>query len=472
MVPTIAIVGRRNVGKSTLFNCLLEEKKAIVSKIPGTTRDRTEGICFWRGQKIKVIDTGGLDIGRDDLIEKEIRHQVETALKISDLILFLVDLKEGPLPQEEKIANELKKYRQKIILVGNKADSPKWRQKAEDSQWQKLQFGKPVPVSAVSGAGVGDLLDLVLERLKTLNSVSPFGKEEFSRLETEKPLPIAIVGRPNVGKSSLLNALLGEKRVIVTPIPHTTREPQDTEIVFQNRSLILIDTAGLRKKRVSSSKAPHHSEIINQEHLIQKGIERTLKVIEKAEIIFFLLEPVLPLPAADKKIASLIKNSKASVVILINKWDLVDKEKLDLKKYLLSLRAQLSQLDFAPIFFISVLKKTNLQKLLPLALEIEKERKKVIDQKELAKIFSRLVLRQKLNSKEKQTQPIFRRLEQTGINPPQFTLWLSPKQSVHPSFLKFLKNCLRQSLDLKATPLKIEVKQEKNKKYENYCGIG
>lgn len=438
--PTIVLIGRRNVGKSAIFNRILEEDKAIVSPIPGTTRDRTEGFFLWRGYKIKIIDTGGLDIGREDLIEQEVLNQAEEALRRSHLIFFVVDLKSGPLPQEFAIAKKLQDFKNKIILVGNKADNPEIWIKAQDPVWQKFGFGQPQPVSAVTGAGIGDLLDLALEKLKNFLPRNKKEKEKFFK--------IAIVGRPNVGKSSLLNKILGEKRVIVSPLPHTTREPQDTILEFQGEHLLLIDTAGIRKKRVNDL-------------LIRMGIEKSLKVIKQADLVFFLLEPLYPLPKEDRKIAGLLADAGVSVFVLLNKIDLLKEQEKDLNSWLEYLKNSFPQISFAFFLPISATTGKNINKLLPLALEVKKEREKKIPQKELDILLNYLVKKQKPARGKGPKYPVIYSIEQIDINPPQFVVWIGPRQSLHFSYLRFIENELRKKYTFFATPLRIWVRQKK-----------
>ncbi|MDP3244692.1 MAG: ribosome biogenesis GTPase Der [bacterium] len=452
-IPTIAIIGRRNVGKSALFNRFLEEEKAIVSDVLGTTRDRTEGYCWWRGEQIKVVDTGGLDIGEKDFLEKEILAQARYAMENADLILLLVDLKTGLLPQESMIVNKLKPYRKKIILVGNKADGTKIRAAIHDPEWLKFGFGEPMPVSAVTGAGVGDLLDEIFERIKIPHN-PPLSKgevkEDFKAADEKPPFKIAIIGRPNVGKSLLLNSILGEKRVIVSPVPHTTREPQDTEMIFQNQKIILIDTAGIRQK----NKIPSTS-------MEKKGIERSLKVINRADLIFFLLEPMEHFPHQDKDIASALNKTQASLVLVINKWDTAENNKISHDKIAASISYQMPQLAFAPIVFVSALTGLHINKLLPLALKIAEERKKMVSDEELKELLPKLILRHKPSRGKGTNHPIIRAIEQTRANPPQFTVWIGTKQSLHFSYVRFLENRLREHFGFDATPIRIWVRQEK-----------
>lgn len=455
------------MGKSALFNRLIEEEKAIVSDVLGTTRDRTEGYCLWRGEQIKVVDTGGLDIGEKDILEKEVIAQAQYAIENADLIIFLVDLKTGLLPQEISIAKKLNAWREKIILAGNKADGAKIRAATHDPQWRKLGFGEPLPVSAVTGIGVGDLLDVIFERLKILHSPPPptggsKGEEvkksspplmervRRERATEETPFRVAIVGRPNVGKSLLLNSILGEKRVIVSPVAHTTREPQDMELVFQNKKILLIDTAGIRQKNKIAAVSVE-----------KKGIERSLKVVNRADLVFFVLEPAERFEHQDREIASALSHTQASVVLVINKWDTVQNNQMSQEQIASSVSYQMPQLAFAPIVFISALTGLHVKKLLPLVLKIIEERKKKISDHELKELLPKLILRHKPSRGKGSHHPVIRAIEQSGINPPQFTVWIGRKQSLHFSYVRFLENRLRERFGFDATPIRIWVRQEK-----------
>lgn len=442
-IPSVAIVGRRNVGKSSLFNRLTEREKAIVSDIAGTTRDRTEGIGYWRGRQIRFVDTGGLDIGTQDLIDKEILKQVEFALQKSDLIFFVVDLHTGLMPQELKIIKNLQKYREKIIFVGNKADTAKMRARAEEPEWRKLKLGQPLPISAASGTGVGDLLDKIRDQFPNYFNAPP--QEEKKKT---KAIRIAIIGQPNVGKSSMLNAILGEERVIVSPIPHTTREPQDTEIIFEDQKIILVDTAGIRRKSKTSG-------------LVKKGLDRTLHSIKSVDLIFFVLNPVIPPPAEDKRIASLISETRASVVILVNKWDLMPKTENQAQNWLKRMRQELPQMHFVPIILTSALSGSHTVKLLPLAMELIAERRKVIPQEEIDALLPKLIMRHKPVRGSGTKHPVIRRFEQIANDPPRFVIWVGPKQSLHFSYVRFLENRLREHFGFQGTPIIIEVRQER-----------
>ena len=308
-IPLIALVGRTNVGKSTLFNRMLERQAAIVSDIAGTTRDRKEGICLWRGTIVKFVDTGGLDMENMDEIESNVMKQAMLAVAQADVVLMVVDMKQGPLPQERQLAEKLVKSGKPVVVAGNKAENAALIASAQDPTWRLVSLPAPIPVSALRGTGTGNLLDAIYDELKKINL-------EPAEISEIKAVRVTVVGKPNVGKSSLLNAVLGEERFIVSPIAHTTREPNDVLIEYQGREYVLIDTAGLLKT----------AKMRKQGQLIEQGAKRTEKVLSKSDVALFVVDVTEPIGTQDKMIAGMVKSAGTGVIIVANKWDLV-KEK-------------------------------------------------------------------------------------------------------------------------------------------------
>ncbi len=447
--PVIAIVGRANVGKSTLFNRLLERPKAIVSPIPGTTRDRNYGRASWRGEELILVDTGGLeDIAIGKIIAKEVKKQVDIAIKKADLIFFLVDLKDGLLPQDLKISKFLKKLAKPVILVGNKADTTALRAEAENKEWLKLNFGKPLAVSAVTGSGAGDLLDAAFATLKTLRIKKPTPSTPFAR-----PIKVAIVGKPNVGKSSLLNALLGEERVMVSEIPFTTREPQDTLFIYKDQPLLLIDTVGIRKK----AKIEPGLEKI--------GVKRSIAAIERADIVLFVTEANEPLTAQDKHLADLILEKNASLILLANKWDLIpEKKPKTINLFTDYYRRFFPYLTWAPILFISAKTGEKVKKILDLILEINQKRNKFLTPEELEKFLKTALAKHwaTIHRKKKISQrPKILGLKQIATAPPKFQIITASKETIPEAFIKFIEKEIRKYFDFLGTPIKMEKKQFK-----------
>ena len=442
-LPKVTIVGRTNTGKSTLFNCLVEEKRALTSTIPGTTRDINYGICSWRGKKIILEDTAGLDIKPQNTIEEKAVEKTKNTIKKSDLILFTVDIKTGLLPQDKELALFVKKLKKPIILACNKADSPKLRERG--AEFYKLGLGEPLFVSAANGSGTGDLLDEIVKQLRK-NKLFKRGRTK----EEKEALKIAIIGKPNVGKSSLANSILGEERVIVSDIPHTTREPQDIVVEYKNQNFILIDTAGIRRK--SKSKPG----------LEKLGISQSFKSLKKADIAVLVTEAQKLLTSQDSRLAGLLIESKKGIIIAANKWDLVEekttKTQNEFKKYFYK---HFPYLTWAPLVFVSSKTGQRVKNILDLALEIKEQQEKEITDRTLERFLKTIVKKHKPSRRRGIKHPYIYELKQTGIKPPQFTLVVNDKDNVHFSYLRFIENRLREKFGFEGTAIELKLKQRK-----------
>jgi len=443
--PIVAIIGRINVGKSTLFNRLTEEKKALVSKIPGTTRDRNYGECFWRGRNFILIDTGGLvkvesqklKVKNIISFKEKIQQQTKIAIKKADLILFVVDIQDGILSEDKQIANILRKSKKPVVLALNKADNIKLRNMANEPEFLKLGFGVPCPVSALNGIGTGDLLDEVVNKLR------PQEKQMIGK-QIDFPTKISIIGKPNVGKSSLLNAILGEERVIVSDIPFTTREPHDIFISYKNNPLLLVDTVGMRKKTKVKL------------FLEKEGFKYSLQSIKKSDIVILVIDISVKIGVQEKKLAGRLKDLEKGIIIVANKWDLIpSKNTMTIKVYTRYIQSCFPFLSWAPIIFVSAKTKQRVNKILDLILEIKKEREKNLEPKELDKFIRKLIKTQKPPTK-------ILGLAQTGIKPPQFTLNIAKKKTLFPVFyLNIIEKKLREKFGFIGTPIKIIIKKHK-----------
>lgn len=440
MLPTIAIVGRTNVGKSTFFNRLMEQKKALVSDVAGTTRTSNVGIFKWRGEKYRLIDTGGVDFIKDTL-EQEIKKQVTTALKEANLVIFLVDLKQDPLPQEKEWARALRMLKTPVILIGNKADNSKIRTQAHNPEWLELGFGEPFPISAANGSGVGDILDVIIKQIKTPKSA---GKLKLKK----SPIKISLIGRPNVGKSTLFNALIGEERVITSPIAHTTRESHDTLIIRDEKPYVFVDTAGIRKKSKISR------------GLEEGGVNQANESITNSDLTLLVLDASEPFTTQDKHLIQLITEKRKGLIIVINKWDLVKDKTSDtpviITKQLFSLFPPLS---FAPVVFVSALSHKNVQDLFSLIDKVNSNLHRNLEETELRNFMESLVFR-KLPTRGKGVRhPKIFALRQMAVQPPTFEVTIKQKTSLHESYLKFIQNNLRQAFDFEGAPIVVYVRK-------------
>ena len=453
-MPTVVIFGRTNVGKSTLFNRLIEEKKAMVSDIPGTTRDSNARVMQWNGVAFELIDTGGImnptvDVmfKKDkikvaesvDEIDSKVQKQAVVYLKAADLVLFVVDNQTGALPQDRKMITLLRKNlteeeKSKILLVANKADSLK--SMFDVNEFNRLGLGEPIAVSAVTGTGTGDLLDIVVKALK---------KRKVNKKADDKEretISVCFVGKPNVGKSSLLNSLLGYEKVIVSPIAHTTREPQNTEIIYNDKSITFVDTAGI-------SRHGHRGG------LEKYGIDKSLEALWQADVALLVLDVSEELTHQDIKLTQEIIDRGKSMIIIANKWDLVGER--DTKEYTQRIRSVLSFASWAPIQFISAKTGEKVKKIFDLVLEVNDIRHKEISDSQLSHFLSKIV-KIHLPAKGKGINPphIYE-IKQISTNPPRFTVRIGPNDSLHFSYMRFIKNQLRERFGLDALPIKIKI---------------
>lgn len=442
-LPTIAIVGRTNVGKSTLFNRLVESRRAIVSPIPSTTRTSNIAKFLWRAKEYRLIDTGGLDFEKKLPYEKEIQKQVETAFKEAQVIIFLLDLQTGLLPQERDWAKALHKLKKPVILAGNKADNLKIRQNAHDPDWLKLGFGAPWPISSLNGSGVGDLLDQVTETLKHLNTAT------LEHLNTRtQPVRVAIIGRPNVGKSTLFNALIGEERVVVSPIPFTTRESHDTLILKDNQPFLFIDTAGIRKQ----------SRI--EKGLEKMGVQQAIHSLENSDLSLLVLDVSEPFSVQDRHLAGLVGEKHKGLIIILNKWDLIkDRDEKMQQKFIDSVYYHFPFLRFAPILFVSAKTHLKVQKIFDLIVTTYQNRFKTIDEETLSEFMKKLI-RLHLPTRGKGVRhPRIYSLKQVDTAPPTFQVTIKQKTSLHESYLKFIENHLREEFGFAGTPVVVYAKK-------------
>lgn len=454
-LDAVVIIGRINVGKSTLFNRLTEKEKAIVSKTPGTTRDRNFGQVLWRGKIFNIIDSGGVNIDTlknsigqlistkkikfKDSIEQGIIKQTKQALREAKLVLFLVDGKQGLLPQDKELALVLKKLGKHVILVCNKIDSKKYLDKV--NEFYKLGLGDPRPVSATTGLGTGDLLDEIVKRLK-------IKAKKLKEVEKKDLTKVAIIGKPNVGKSSLMNKLSRQERVIVSPIPQTTREPQDIVISYKKNPILFIDTAGLRKLAK-----------IKPGSIEKTASQKVVTTIKNADIVLFVVDVSLSFERQDKFLAGLIMDSESSIIVVLNKWDKISQK--DQKKYLQYFDRTFSFMAWVPKIFVSAKTGLNVKKIFELILQAANARQIEVSENALDKFLKKLIKKHKPQAATGRTKPYLHSLKQTDVNPPQFTLLVAKGVGLKDNYIKFLAKQIREKFDFFACPIKIKVGQKK-----------
>jgi len=451
--PVVALVGRPNVGKSTLFNRLAEERLAVVDEIPGTTRDRLVAEAEWAGVPFDVVDTGGIDptqagpgrkkeplsIGSADFIEL-IRTQAEVAIQEADAVLFVTDADSGVTHADREVAQILRSYQKDrdgqpwppVFLVVNKADSEARRTQA--IQFYELGMGEPYPISALHGTGTGDLLDALVA------SFNVQGEEA-----EDDSVKIAIVGKPNVGKSSLLNRLVGEERAIVSPIPGTTRDAIDERILVGDIPVTLIDTAGIRRRG----------------HIVP-GVEkysvlRSLRAIERADVGLLLIDATTGLTAQDAHIAGFILDSWKSAVVLVNKWDAIPKDTYTMDDFTRQVRQDLNFMDYVPVLFISAKTGQRVEQVLPLALRVQEERLARLTTSELNRIMQDAQSQHSPPSHAGRSLKIYYGT-QVRSDPPTFMLYVNDPHLAHFTYLRYLENRIREAYGFLGTPIRIVLK--------------
>jgi GTP-binding protein len=453
--PIVALVGRPNVGKSTLFNRLVDERKAVTSDIPGTTRDRILADANWRGMTFTVVDTGGIEIylpsakhPMEPLSEAsvdfipQIRDQALIAIEESDVVIMLVDATQGITAADEEVAEILRRSSKPVIIAANKADNEKRR--FEALEFYGLGLGEQVyAMSALHGTGTGDLLDAVVDAFK----IAP---PDDLDLPDDESLKIAIVGRPNVGKSSLLNRLLGEERAIVSPIPGTTRDSIDTHLTWEGMPVTLIDTAGIRRRGS-----------------IEPGIEqfsviRAFKALERADVALLMLDAVEGITAQDTHIAGMVKDTSRSVVIVVNKWDAVEKDEHSTVDFTEKVRYRFDFMPYAPLLFISAKTGQRIHTVLPTAAQVQEERLTRIPTSELNKLVREAMQKHAPSSHTGRNLKIYY-ASQVRVDPPTFLFHVNEKELVHFSYERYLENQIRERYSFLGTPIRLSFRPRSRK---------
>lgn len=437
--PIVAIVGRPNVGKSTLFNALAGEKISIVKDFPGVTRDRIYADVTWLNNQFTMIDTGGIEPESKDLMLSHMRQQAEIAIDTANVIIFLVDVRQGLLDADFKVADMLRKSGKPIILVVNKVDNFN-KLMADVYEFYNLGIGEPIPISSVSKLGIGDMLDEITKH---------FNPEDLKEEEDERPR-IAIVGKPNVGKSSIINKLIGENRVIVSEIAGTTRDAIDTTVKFNKKEYIFIDTAGLRRK----------SKI--KEELERFSIIRTVTAVERADVVVLVIDAIEGVTEQDAKIAGIAHERGKGIIIAVNKWDSIEKDNKSVKEYTNKVREILSFMPYAEIIFVSALTGQRLPKLFDLIEIVIQNQTLRIQTGVLNEIMMEAVAMQQPPSDKGKRLKLFY-VTQVAVKPPTFVIFVNDKQLMHFSYTRYIENRIRDAFGFKGTSLKFIIRERKDK---------
>jgi len=434
--PLVAFVGRPNVGKSTLFNRVVGDFLAVVSDIPGTTRDRIYGDCEWRDREFTVIDTGGLVFGTGGDLLAQVRRQVELAMEEAQAIVLVVDAEQGLVPADEEVAEALRTSEKPVIVVANKADNN--RRRLEALEFYALGLGEPLPVSALHGSGVGDFLDVLVESMP-----------QVTIDEVGDALKIAVLGRPNVGKSSLVNALLGQERVIVNEAPGTTRDAVDSSLELDGERIVIIDTAGLRRRG-------------KVEGIEKYSFLRAIRAIQRADIGLLLIDTSEGLVDQDVHIAGYAVDEGKGLIVLVNKWDLVDKSVTSADEYTWRIRNALKFAPYVPIAFISALTGRNVSRVIPMTLRVRASQRERIPTARLNRLIRDAVAHHTPPTKRGKQLRIYY-ATQAEIVPPTFIFFVNDSKLVHFSYQRYLENQIRRDFSFEGTPIRLEFRGDKGR---------
>ncbi len=438
--PVVAVVGRPNVGKSTLFNALAGEKISIVKDTPGITRDRIYADVTWLDKSFTLIDTGGIEPESKDIILSQMREQAQIAIDTADVILFMVDVKQGLVDTDSRVADMLRRSGKPIVLAVNKVDSFQ-KYEADVYEFYNLGIGEPFPISSVNKLGFGELLDEV---------ISHFEQDAEQDEEEDERTKIAIVGKPNVGKSSIINKLIGENRLIVSDIAGTTRDAVDTEVVYHGKEYVFIDTAGLRRKNKI------------KEELERYMIIRTVTAVERADIVVLVIDAVEGVTEQDAKIAGIAHDRGKATIIAVNKWDLIEKDNKTVNQFTQKIRQILSFMPYAEILFISAETGQRLPKLYEMIDIVYENHAMRVATGVLNEIMAEAVaLQQPPADKGKRLRLYY--ITQASVKPPTFVIFVNDKELMHFSYTRYLENQIREAFGFRGTPLRFIIRERKEK---------
>ncbi|MBE5885630.1 MAG: ribosome biogenesis GTPase Der [Lachnospiraceae bacterium] len=435
--PIVAVVGRPNVGKSTLFNVLAGERISIVKDTPGITRDRIYADVTWLDKNFTLIDTGGIEPDSKDIILSQMREQAEIAIMTADVILFLVDVKQGLVDADAKVADMLRRSKKPVLLVVNKVDSFD-KYMADVYEFYNLGIGDPIPVSAANRLGIGDMLDKVMEHIP---------EDAFTEEEDERP-KIAIVGKPNVGKSSIINKLVGENRVIVSDIAGTTRDAVDTEVTYNGKEYVLIDTAGVRRKNKIKEELEHFM------------IVRTVSAVERADVVVLVIDATEGVTDQDTKIAGIAHERGKAIIIAVNKWDAIEKDDKTTNKFTAEIRDMLAFMPYAEIMFISAKTGQRLPKLYEMIDTVMENHALRVATGVLNEIMMEAVAMQQPPTDKGKRLKLFY-ITQVAVKPPTFVIFVNDKELMHFSYTRYIENRIRDAFGFKGTPLHFIIRERK-----------
>ncbi len=437
--PIVAIVGRPNVGKSTLFNALAGQMISIVKDTPGVTRDRIYADIDWLNHQFTLIDTGGIEPDSSDIILSQMREQAQIAIDTADVIIFMTDVKQGLIDADAKVADMLRRSRKPVILVVNKVDNYN-KMMADVFEFYNLGIGEPIAISAAQRSGLGDMLDKVTEHFASL---------KLEAEDDDRPR-IAIVGKPNVGKSSIINKLTGESRVIVSNIAGTTRDAIDTDVKWNGREYVFIDTAGLRRK----------SKV--KEEIEKYSIIRTVTAVERADVVVIVIDAVEGVTEQDAKIAGIAHENGKGVIIAVNKWDAIEKNDKTVYEYSNKVRQILSFMPYAEIMFISALTGQRLYKLFDMIDFVIENHSMRVETGILNEIMAEAVAMQQPPSDTGKRLKLFY-ITQVAVKPPTFVIFVNDKELMHFSYTRYIENKIREAFGFKGTPLRFIIRERKEK---------
>ena len=438
--PIVAIVGRPNVGKSTLFNIFANSRISIVEDTPGVTRDRLYADTEWLDNEFMMVDTGGIEIMNTDKIAVSIRQQAQIAIAVADVILFVCDARAGITHEDAEVAKMLRQSKKPIVLAINKADSPK--QEMEIFEFYNLGIGEPIPVSAANHHGLGDILDAVVEKFPETSAYGEDGNED--------EIKVALIGRPNVGKSSIFNTLVGEERSIVSDVAGTTRDAIDTPVIREGQKFLFIDTAGMRRKaRID-------------EPIEKYSIIRSLRAVDRSDVVLMVIDAIDGVTEQDKKIAGYAHEAGKGIVLVVNKWDLYDKDNTSTLRYTENLRRELVFMQYAPVVFVSAMTKQRIHRLQEVIHYVAEQNAMRISTSVLNQVVEDAIAINPPPTEKGQRLKILY-ATQVKIKPPTFVIFVNDKELMHFSYVRYLENKIRDAFGFSGTSLKFLIRERGEK---------